>query len=170
MLDSDYLHSLFSYDPDTGVLTNKVDRHYKARIGVEVGFSIECKGKSYRQLRLDGKQYQAHRLIWLMMTGQEADTIDHIDGNGLNNRWDNLRSVSVADNLRNRRKPSTNTSGVVGVSWNNQRNKWHSQISGNNGKRKHLGYFTTIEEAAEARKQAEIDYGYHENHGQNRPL
>ena len=60
---------------------------------------------------------------------------------------------------------TNNTSGVMGVSWKKAYNKWGAYI-GVNKKRKYLGYYSSIDKATEARKAAEIKYGYHKNHGQ----
>jgi hypothetical protein len=88
--------------------------------------------------------------------------IDHINGDSSDNRIVNLRQTTQSENNRNRRITDKNTSGYVGVYKRGA--KWCAQISVN-GKNMHLGAYDTIEQAANARKQAEIDYGYHENHG-----
>jgi hypothetical protein len=59
---------------------------------------------------------------------------------------------------------SDNTSGITGVTWHSQRGKWLAQIWVN-GKKVHLGVFLSIDDAARARKDAEIKYSFHENHG-----
>ena len=83
--------------------------------------------------------------------------VDHINGNKLDNRRCNLRICTQHHNSMNHSVRKNNTSGVTGVTWYKGRNKWHASIM-INGKNKHLGYFNTLEEATEARKQAEIDY------------
>jgi hypothetical protein len=104
------------------------------------------------------------------MTGDHPeDEVDHIDGNGTNNIWNNLRAVTRADNAKNMRKSSANTSGVTGVVWIKRIKSWKSQIMVN-GCCKYLGYFRSKEEAIAARKAAEVLYGFHENHGTERPL
>jgi hypothetical protein len=95
--------------------------------------------------------------------------IDHEDGNGLNNRWENLRDVTRLENMRNRRKYKNNTSGVVGVVWNKARGKWQVQIKVK-GTLIFLGYFVNKDDAIKARKKADIKYGFHKNHGEDRPL
>lgn len=57
------------------------------------------------------------------MGSPEGMTIDHIDGNTLNNRKSNLRIVLEKDNHKNVKKKSTNTSGIRGVSYNKRENK-----------------------------------------------
>ena len=88
--------------------------------------------------------------------------VDHINGNTLDNRRENLRICTPAENTRNYRKPKTNTSGFKGVSWINRFGKWHSAISVN-GKNKSLGYFDTPEEAYKA--YCEASKKYHKEFG-----
>ena len=83
--------------------------------------------------------------------------IDHKDRNKGNNKIDNLRLVTTSENLRNVGKLSNNTSGVKGVSFYKSLGKYRAQIFVN-GKRFHLGYFTSFEDAAAARRAAELKY------------
>jgi hypothetical protein len=92
--------------------------------------------------------------------------IDHIDGNGINNKWNNLREVTRSQNCRNIKLASNNTSGFIGVRWNEENKKWRALI-GIDRKSKHLGYFDNLEEAIMARKNAERMFGFHPNHGRN---
>ena len=72
---------------------------------------------------------------------------DHINGDGLCNRRSNLRAATIEQNNQNAAKPRTNTSGIKGVTWDRQRNKWRATISvGSKGV--HLGYFSTPDDAA----------------------
>lgn len=81
--------------------------------------------------------------------------VDHIDGDGLNNCRSNLRLVTHTENRRNVFGPRRDsTSGYLGVCWNKQNNKWVAHIR-SNGRREHLGYFHTKEEAHKARIAAE---------------
>ena len=157
------LNDLFSYDPVSGVLTRKVSVRYNALAGSEVG----CVGKNgYKIFSIDGSLYYVHRVIWKLITGEEPEEIDHIDGVRTNNAIKNLRSVTRDENAKNTSKPRGNSSGVIGVSWNIQANKWESYITVK-GKKDLLGQFKSFEAAAAARKAAEIKYGFHKNHGRN---
>lgn len=84
-----------------------------------------------------------HRMI---MGAGPAEEIDHIDGNGLNNRRSNLRRGTHSQNQCNQRKRSSNTSGFIGVTWYQRYRKWRAGF-----RRVFIGYFDTPQEAAEAR-------------------
>ena len=74
---------------------------------------------------------------------------DHIDGNGLNNRRENLREATAAQNSYNRGAQSNSTSGLKGVSWHKRDQKWRASIVVN-GRQKSLGYFETAGQAYSA--------------------
>ena len=171
MITQDQLKKALHYCPETGVFTWLVRRQGR-RMGVRAGrVSRNTKtGKSYRNLRIHPQSYLEHRLAFLYMTGAfPTDRVDHIDGNGCNNVWTNLRAVTRAKNMQNMRKFVNNKSGTAGVSWHKNRKAWVSYIT-SEGKTKHLGTFHNKEDAIAARKAAEVFYGYHENHGTERPL
>ena len=90
--------------------------------------------------------------------------LDHINHQRDDNRLENLRVVTRKQNCRNLSLPKKNTSGVVGVTFDNSLKKWKSQIN-IDGKNMNLGSFSTFEKAVTARKSAENFYGFHENHG-----
>lgn len=122
-------------------------------------------GNGYRRGAVFDKMYRAHRVIWAIHTGAWPDDhIDHINGVRDDNRIDNLRAVSHAENQKNCRGRKDNTSGVMGVHWYKRRGAWQAYIKVA-GKNKHLGYFKSKEDAIAARAAAEIEYGFHENHG-----
>ena len=87
---------------------------------------------------INSKPYKAHRVIWKMVYGSDPHYIDHINGDRTDNRISNLRSVTKAQNNRNKRLRSDNKSGVTGVHWYNPRNKWRVDVR-YNGKTKHIG-------------------------------
>lgn len=106
----------------------------------------------------------AHKIIWLYVYGEAPQSIDHIDGDGLNNKIDNLRIACHAINNKNRSLSRVNKTGISGVSWIKARSKFEARIS-DNGKEIFLGRFNNIFDAAVARKSAEIRFNYHANHG-----
>lgn len=168
MLTYERLHQLFWYDPDTGTLWHKPrgipkwDARFADR---PAGTLHHDKGTTcyYVQVTIDRKKYRAHRIIWWMVTGELPSTnIDHEDHNGLNNRWSNLREAGHSENQKNLSKRRDNTTGITGVV--RHREKFVARIQVNN-KGIYLGIRDTIEGASELREQAEIKYGFHENHG-----
>ena len=171
-LTAERARELLDYDPETGVLRWKESKpHSKRKAGDIAGGVLhkDC-GKSYGQIRIDRHMYKTHRVIWLIVYGVWAEEIDHEDGNGLNNKLANLKCVSRIENQRNKRLSYKNKYGCPGIyEVAGRKKKFRVQI--NDGSRQLLiGAYYTIEEAIAARKQAEIDYGYHPNHGTERPL
>jgi hypothetical protein len=115
--------------------------------------------RGYRKLKMDGKTYSVHRIIYLMHHGYLPDLIDHIDRGKSNNRIENLRHVSNQVNNFNAGKYRTNkTSKYRGVSFSKRHRKWQAYIT-LNGKRSHLGSFETEEQANMARIESEVVSG-----------
>lgn len=150
------------FELKNGILLNKIDRSSKARKGEMAGWIDEESG--YQKLRLGGVKYMAHRLVWKMVHGVEPEVIDHIDGNRLNNRVENLRSVCHSENNKNKTKGVNNTSGMTGVSWHKRINKWAANIK-INGKMKHLGYFDDFKQAVRIRQHEQEKLGFSFRHG-----
>lgn len=116
-----------------------------------------------------GRQYRAHRIVWLLVTGRWPKAeIDHINGARDDNRLENLREVSRAENNRNKRRHAHNSSGQNGVCWLRESNKWFAQI-GVNGRTEYLGCFDTIEAAIAARADADHRHGFSIRHGEPCP-
>ena len=105
------------------------------------------------------REVRLHRAI---MTGLDGLEVDHINGDGLDNRRSNLRAATHAQNSRNSRTPKNNTSGFKGVILDKPTGKWRAQIR-LDGAQKHLGYFVTPEDAhtAYCKASAELhgEYG-----------
>jgi len=119
----------------------------------------------YVIIRIDKKDYQAHRLAWLYEHGEyPTKQIDHINHIKDDNTICNLRVVSISDNQKNVKRRVDNTSDVTGVYFNKLESKWVASIS-SRGKRIHLGYFIEKKDAIKARKHAEKIYCFHKNHG-----
>ena len=181
MITQKYLKECFEYNPESGDLIWK-DRplkHFKSKQAQIVsnkktnGRLVESKhpngrGKTYLKVgfsTLEGKKaFLVHRVIWMIVHGEWPEFIDHVNGNGTDNRLSNLRSVSMEENNRNIRKHKTNTSGVTGVYENKRDEKWLAMIW-NGNKQINIGTYETKAEAIAARKGAEKALGYHANHG-----
>ena len=114
----------------------------------------------YRRIRIGGRLYRAHRLVWLWHNGFDAEHIlDHIDKDKANNNINNLREATQVCNLRNTEIRSDNRSGVKGVSWHKASSKWRAQIMVR-GKPIHLGSYHEMFDACQARAAGEIEYGF----------
>jgi hypothetical protein len=114
---------------------------------------------------LFGRRVGIHRVIFAMTNDYWPETVHHINCDRLDNRPSNLRAATRAENMRNCRRQSNNTSGVKGVTWNKQGQKWVA-LCRVNGKRYHLGRFTEIQDAASAlrafREQHHKEFARHE--------
>lgn len=169
------LCQLLRYDTETGNLywrerpssTFPSEGHARRWNGIWANQrALAHKGSDgYFKGKIWGIPVRAHRVIWAMAHGNWPENdIDHINHDRSDNRLANLRVVSRAENLRNMTKRRDNTSGVAGVTWKKSSGRWNASIF-TGGKRRHLGYFDTIAEAARARSDAERAHGFHKNHG-----
>lgn len=145
-LTHERLRAALRYDPATGIFTNVITRHWSARSGDSAGSATNT---GYIEIGLDGARYLAHRLAWFWMTGRwPQQVIDHIDGNGLNNKWDNLRDVAQRVNSQNMRQATAKSStGLLGAYRVGRRFKASLRIG---GKVVHVGHFATAEQAHKA--------------------
>jgi hypothetical protein len=122
-------------------------------------------GDGYVHVEFDGAKHKAHRIIWLWQTGQQpTGDVDHENGIVDDNRWVNLRDKTTTEVMRNQRRYKNNASGTAGVWWDRRRGKWQANI-GVQGKVIRLGWFLEKDEAIAARRSAEIEHGFHPNHG-----
>ena len=148
-LTKKYLHDLFEYCE--GHLYWKVSKRGVKKN--QPAGTINLHG--YWQTQIDGKIYKNHRLIFLMFYGWLPDQIDHIDRNSLNNKIENLRQATNAENQRNSKVKVTSLSGIKNIKWEKRRKKWLVRLT-INGQEKHFGYFSNLEiaktKALEARK------------------
>lgn len=103
--------------------------------------------KGYWQVGLDGKRLQAHRVIFALHHGYLPEQVDHINGNKSDNRIENLRAATNAQNHWNTGLRSTNKSGVKGVHWNKAASKWSAECRAN-GKINYVGLFDNLDDAA----------------------
>lgn len=146
MLTQARLKELLHYDPETGLFTRLVSVK-QGRAG-DIAGSIDS--RFYISISIDGKNYRAHRLAWLYMTGKFPKRhIDHKDTIRHHNWWDNLREATNQQNQFNRDKSSNNTSGFKGITWRKDRSRWYAR-GRLNGKTHYLGLFTDISDAVKA--------------------
>lgn len=153
------LRRLFLYDAENGFLYRASGKNS----GKRAGSNRIGKADAYRVVYVEGVHHYEHRLIWAIQTGEWPEAqIDHRDGNGLNNRWSNLRKASDTQNKRNRGHQKNSPGPILGVK---QRGSSYIARIGLEGKQVNLGSFADMFDAICARKSAELRLGYKELHG-----
>lgn len=170
MITQERLKYFLSFNPATGVFVRAIARpgHFLGSLAGTI--KINKDGKRYSLIKLGGVQYYSHRLAWLYSYGVlPSGEIDHINGDGTDNRLGNLRNVTKDENSKNLRLRADNKSGVCGLFLIVESCRWRVSIV-IRGKNRHIGCYKDKFEAICARKSAENKYGYHPNHGQCRPL
>lgn len=169
----DQLRNSLRYDSETGKLywLPRTSDHIRNKgfnktfAGREAFTSTTLNG--YRQGALLGHNVHAHRVIWAMVNGEWPEyQIDHINGNRVDNRIVNLRHVERSKNQRNMKLRNDNTTGISGVIWYKRDKKWQVTI-GNGSGGLYLGRFNCFAKAIQARRAAEIEFGYSSRHGKN---
>ena len=153
MFSADHLQELFAYQD--GALFWKVSRGPNKVVGRCAG-GLSSSG--YLQVKIGGKRYKAHRLIWVWHGNDLPDgyEVDHINGNALDNRIANLRLATHAQNVRNTSMRKDNTSGAKGVSWSLKAQRWISYVQFE-GKKHYVGLFDDFAEAAMAAQRKRED-------------
>lgn len=137
----EYLHTLFEYKD--GILYWKENRVANKIKGKKAGC---IDGKGYLQTKINNVLHKNHRIIFMMFKGYLPKSIDHSDGNPLNNKIENLRKATNAQNIMNAKISTNNTSGFKGVEWNKRLKKWTVRIQ-IDGKRKYFGCYKDIDYA-----------------------
>ncbi|WP_049207406.1 HNH endonuclease [Serratia marcescens] len=162
-LDTLVVRALFNYNPDTGVLTNRVTRG-NSKTAEKGGISTNRVVGGYKIVKIFGITHMEHTVCYVHHHGALPDGfIDHINRDRGDNRIANLRVVNRRQNNINTRIRSDNASGFKGVSFHKKSGKWISYVSVNN-KRHHLGYFDTPELAHDARQRfisGDADFEYY---------
>lgn len=138
------IKSLFEYDD--GNLIWKKDFKYLPHLKGTIAGNVDSFG--YRIIRIKGKAYKAHRLIWIYFNGEipEGFFIDHKDQFKVNNKIDNLRLVTMSENMRNRPLFKNNSTGVEGICYVEKTGRYRARAMIDN-KRYSLGSFLTLSEA-----------------------
>lgn len=179
--DPDVVREMLNYHPETGTFVwrergrewFKTDRQWKLW---NLRFAGKPAGSAWRNkrgytcwdIKLLGRGCRAHRIAWVWMTGERPpEQIDHKDGDALNNRWSNLRDGSGGVNHTNKSRYTNNKSGVAGVHWRKDRGCWQAQVM-RDGRRCHLGFFNSIDTAADAVSKARLKLGFTDRHGDQR--
>ena len=141
-MTKDDLLSKLNYFPDTGTFTWKAT----PRRGFVGKFAGHINPRGYTSIRLDGKSYLAHHLVWLAETGAfPSKDIDHINQNPADNRFCNLREVTHTENMRNTKRHKER----IGYCFDRTHGKWKVYLDQPDKKRINLGTVKTKEEAME---------------------
>lgn len=182
MITHNMLLRVIYYDSDTGIFTwryrpidlfNSVDKienvskMWNTRFANKIAGNITRKGYRRIQIKINGigKSYLEHVLAWFYVTGEYPDNeIDHIDHNGTNNSFNNLRIVSHNENGKNQSMSKNNTSGHNGICWHEQSGKWLARVKYNN-KYVLQKTFININDAILERDKILKIYRFHKNHG-----
>jgi len=171
----DYYNNFLDYNPDTGIFiwkkrtpSNRSNNIFNILHAGKVAGYLKTSKKSktqYLAIGIHGKYHALHRVAFAIMAGYIPKEVDHIDHNGLNNKWNNLRASNSFDNSKNLPMQKSNKSGCIGVNWHKAAKKWHARAVDMNGKRIDLGRYDNIDDAIRVRKEHEIKFGYYEHRG-----
>ncbi|EPA6882664.1 HNH endonuclease signature motif containing protein [Pseudomonas aeruginosa] len=164
-LKKKFMHECFDYQDGKLIWKERPTHHFidewrqkifnSRQAGCEAGTVVS----GYRMVKFSWGKVGSHRIAFLMHHGFLPAEVDHINGDPLDNRIENLRAATHAENLRNIKTSTRNTSGQKGVSWHKKSGKWSVGIR-LNGRWAHLGLFASYEDAVSCRKTAEQDiYG-----------
>jgi len=178
-LSTEIVREFLDYNPDTGIFTwrargrewFKTERGWKAWNARFSGAPAGCihtgvQGYPMLVIYVLGKGHYASRLAFLAMGESLPEQVDHPSRDSLDNRWRNLKASNSAENHKNLSMRRDNTSGVTGVSGPLASGKWRAQVK-LGGKRRHLGYFTDIDEAAAVVSAFYAANGFTDSHGQS---
>jgi HNH endonuclease/AP2 domain len=157
-ITQEFVRSILDYDPETGIFTWRrrpdVPPKWNGRYAGTVA-GRPC--KNHLEISIHKKRHQAHRLAFVWMTGECPPEVDHMDTDGLNNRWKNLRPATHSQNHGNKHAQSNNTSGYKGVMWCKRSKRWIAKIKCGD-KVAWLGAFVDKESARDAYVDGAIKY------------
>lgn len=150
---------LLCYNPLSGNFMWRVSPpHRPIQPGDIAGGINYTKGnRPYLYIKIRGSRYLGHRLAFLYMCGHQPSEIDHKDGNGLNNRWLNLRECTHIQNCANQGPKCNNKLSLKGVH-RHVGGKYMARVKNANGTRVYLGLYNTPKAAADACRKAAKDY------------
>ena len=159
MTVEDRIRTLLRYDPKTGNLFWIACPVPAGQTQAATWGSLRNRPAGQRKenrilVVIDGRRYEAHQLAFFLHHGRwPAAGINHINGDGLDNRLVNLREASHEQSMQNRKQHRNNKSGFPGVRWHKRAGKWEAFVR-YQGKLKYLGLFERAELAAEAARSA----------------
>jgi hypothetical protein len=165
IIDGSIVSQLLDYEPETGKLfwLPRSIEHFVGRpsflrfnaafAGKEAFTATDSRG--YKSGRIYDKTYPGHRVAWACHYGEWPDVIDHINGDRSDNRLENMRNVTKAENARHKARNGS----TAGVAFCNMRQKWRARITFDY-KDTHIGYYATQQEAVAEREKANATLGF----------
>lgn len=144
MLTRERARQIFSYD--NGHLVWLEGKRKGQRVGTVNTYGYLC-------CQVDYRKYLVHRVVFFMHFGWWPPVVDHVNGDPLDNRIENLRSATQRQNCYNSRTPSNNTSGIKNVRFDKRRGTWGVSVRAG-GVRLHIGTFRDRNAAADAASEA----------------
>lgn len=177
--DIDTLRLFLRYEPETGRLfwRERAESWFPApRFAAgwnkrNAGREVTNSNHGYLSLTITGENFLGHRVIWAMVHGEWPDSIDHIDGNPRNNKLANLRSVSLAENLRNVKTKRDAQSGIANVKHipksKHGPERWQVVLQKTLTKPKVTKVFFSLQDALDFRDERLAEAGFHPNHGRS---
>lgn len=160
-LTQEEAHRLFEYKD--GELYRKLDRNNRFKAGSKAGHLIKSTG--YRVIEIGSVPYPEHSIVYLMHHGFIPKMVDHINGCTTDNKIENLRQATAAQNAWNSKRSIANTSGIKGISFRKDRNVWVARLQAH-ATSIYLGYFKSKDDAEEFLQLArDMVHGDFANHG-----
>lgn len=146
MLTAERAREILDYDQNTGVIRWRKSTYRKGRPGAVAGSLSKSSG--YVVISVDGRDYYAHRLAWLIVTGAwpKRGEVDHKNRDRSDNSWDNLRPASISQQRVNRSLGKHNKSGHKGIYWSRRNERWIAEIKFEKS-RHYIGSFKEKEDA-----------------------
>ena len=151
------LKEILHYNKFTGIFTWAINISSRARKGAIAG---NMNQRGYCRIKIKNKEYLSHRLAFLYIEGYLPENgVDHRNRVKDDNRWSNLRETTQTCNMRNKGKLLSNKSGITGVHRDPRYNTWVVSI-GVDSKTVYIGSYSNLIDAAKARWEAEVKYGF----------
>ncbi len=150
MANITYDEAVAAFDYRDGELFWKIRAALRTKVGSKAGW-VDNTG--YERVLYRGSRILVHRIVFLLHHGYMPEFVDHADRNILNNKIENLRAATKSQNCCNKKVRSDSGTGIKNVTLYKPTGKWLVSVSVG-GKRKHIGYFSDIEEAKIAAEAA----------------
>lgn len=163
------LDQLFTYEASTGRLIWKLrpremfgsDMAFHRWNGAYAGrVAGRTTSSGYCNIKIMGEGFQAHRVIWKLVTGEDPGEIDHKNRDKSDNRLDNLRVVSRSENMRNKGVTANNACGEKHIHWMPKLQRWTVQLMVPGKGQRQLAWCKTLEEAVAVRNRLYLEYCY----------